>query len=195
MAQSIHPVWLFSSLMLLRLLLPEVAQAQVSADGTLSTTVTSADQRNFVIEQGDRAGGNLFHSFREFSVPTGGSAYFNNAADVQNIFARVTGGNVSNIDGLIRANGTANLFLLNPSGILFGRNAQLNLGGSFVGTTARNIRFADGIRFGASGYRHSPFDRQCSSWFATGAQPKGDYRARIWTPDDRNFFFAVRSQE
>ena len=156
MAQSIHPVWLFSSLMLLRLLLPEVAQAQVSADGTLSTTVTSADPRNFVIEQGDRAGGNLFHSFRQFSVPTGGSAHFNNAADVQNIFARVTGSNVSSIDGLIRANGTANLFLLNPSGILFGPNAQLNLGGSFVGTTARNIRFADGIRFGVSGSTGTP---------------------------------------
>ena len=156
MAQSIHPVWLFSSLMLLRLLLPEVAQAQVSADGTLSTTVTSADPRNFVIENGDRAGGNLFQSFRQFSVPTGGSAHFNNAADVQNIFARVTGGNVSNIDGLIRANGTANLFLLNPSGILFGPNAQLNLGGSFVGTTARSIRFADGIKFGVSGSTGTP---------------------------------------
>jgi filamentous hemagglutinin family protein len=124
------------------------ATAQVSSDGSLSTTVNSSDSRNFVINGGDRAGNNLFHSFRDFSVPTGGSASFNNAADVQNIFGRVTGGNVSNIDGLIRANGSANLFLLNPSGILFGTRASLNIGGAFVGTTANSIRFADGVEFG-----------------------------------------------
>lgn len=124
--------------------------AQVSGDGSLSTTVNSPDSRNFVIDGGDRAGNNLFHSFREFSVPTGGSAYFNNATDVQNIFSRVTGGNASNIDGLLRANGNANLFLLNPSGILFGRNARLNIGGSFVGTTANQVRFADGATFSAT---------------------------------------------
>jgi filamentous hemagglutinin family protein len=126
------------------------AQAQVTSDGSLSTRVNSADGRNFVIEEGDRRGNNLFHSFSDFSVPTGGSASFNNAIDIQNIFTRVTGNNVSNIDGLLRANGRANLFLLNPNGILFGRNAQLFLGGSFIGSTAQRLRFADGTLFDAT---------------------------------------------
>ncbi len=118
--------------------------AQVTADGTTSTTVTSPDGDNFTIDDGDRAGGNLFHSFQDFSVPTNGSAFFNNADAIENIFSRVTGGNISSIDGLIRANGSANLFLINPAGIIFGQNARLDIGGSFLGSTADSILFPEG---------------------------------------------------
>ncbi len=125
------------------------AIAQVTADNTTSTIVTGNGV--FSIDGGGRSGGNLFHSFSQFSIPTGKQAIFNNAADVQNIFSRVTGGTASSIDGLIQTQGMANLFLLNPQGILFGPNAQLNLGGSFLGTTATHIKFADGTTFSSLG--------------------------------------------
>ncbi|MEM8723693.1 MAG: filamentous hemagglutinin N-terminal domain-containing protein [Cyanobacteria bacterium P01_G01_bin.39] len=122
-----------------------VTAQEISADGTTSTQIDSDGNGNFNIDQGDRAGNNLFHSFGDFSVPTNGSAIFNNAIDVSNIFSRVTGGNISNIDGLIQANGSANLFLINPAGIMFGNNARLDIGGSFFGTTADSVLFEDGV--------------------------------------------------
>ncbi|MBD2499597.1 beta strand repeat-containing protein [Anabaena azotica] len=125
------------------------AKADIISDRTVNTTVTQNGDR-FTITDGTRVGNNLFHSFSQFSIKSQGSAVFNNATDIQNIFSRVTGGNISDIDGLIQANGSANLFLLNPAGILFRSHAKLDIGGSFVGSTANSIKFADGAEFGIS---------------------------------------------
>ncbi len=105
-------------------------------------TVVTVNGNVFEITGGTTVGGrNLFHSFINFSIPSDRSASFLNDTSIVNILARVTGGNPSDIQGTIRANGTANLFLMNPYGIIFGPNARLEIGGSFVATTASAIRF------------------------------------------------------
>ena len=122
------------------------ALGQISTDNTLSTNIIQSGDL-WEINGGSQAGSNLFHSFTQFSILNGGEVWFNNAPEIQNIISRVTGGSISRIDGLVRANGDANLFLLNPSGIVFGSNASLNIGGSFVGSTADSIVFSDGTSF------------------------------------------------
>ncbi|MBD1820991.1 filamentous hemagglutinin N-terminal domain-containing protein [Cyanobacteria bacterium FACHB-DQ100] len=131
--------------------------AQVIPDRSLSNNSSVAVEGNVsTITGGTLAGKNLFHSFSQFSVPTNGTAYFNNTSDIQNILSRVTGSSISNIDGLIRANGTASLFLINPNGIIFGKNAKLQIGGSLLATTADAIQFDDQNSFSASDPNAAP---------------------------------------
>jgi len=112
---------------------------QTGGDHTITGGSFSADQQN------------LFHSFTEFTLLTGESATFITDPTVLNILSRVTGGNPSLIDGLLQVSGSnANLLLMNPSGVLFGPNSALNLGGSFTTVTADQVNFTTGA-FGTVG--------------------------------------------
>ncbi len=136
---------------ILPLLSNNLASAQIIPDQSLGNESSIVNSTNNLqkIEGGAIRDNNLFHSFQEFNVNTNQETFFNNPINIQNIFTRVTGGNISNIDGLISNVGQADLFILNPAGIIFGENAQLNIGGSFFATTAESILFPKDIEFSA----------------------------------------------
>jgi len=126
-----------------------VVQGQpiVPAPNDAGTTVTpSGDRLNITGGQTSRDGANLFHSFQEFGLSEGQVANFISTPAIRNILGRVVGGNPSIINGLIQVSGgNSNLFLINPSGIIFGPNASLNLPAAFTATTATNIGFDSGL--------------------------------------------------
>src|SRR5437867_4412388 len=142
-----------------------VVMTNITSDGTLGTTLNGGVicASNCTITGGTRPGGgpNLFHSFGQFNLGTGDTANFQNSfimingtlvpIPTTNILSRVTGGNPSNIYGTIQTTdfGNANLFLINPAGVVFGPSATLNVGGSFHVSTADYIRLTDGAQFNA----------------------------------------------
>ena len=134
--------------------LGDCAFAQLVPDTTLGSENSRVRPISPTIDQingGATRGVNLFHSFQEFNVGEGRSAYFTNPAGIENILTRVTGANPSNILGTLGVAGSnANLFLINPNGIIFGQNARLDVGGSFTATTANAIKLGDTGLFSAS---------------------------------------------
>ncbi|BAY21721.1 hypothetical protein NIES2100_14780 [Calothrix sp. NIES-2100] len=133
------------------------AQAQIVPDSTLGAETTKLtpnvnvkDLPATVIEGGATRGINLFHSFLQFNVGEGQRVYFANPAGIENILTRVTGNDPSKIFGTLGVDGRANLFFLNPNGIIFGANARLDVAGSFLATTANSFVFDNGLKFSAT---------------------------------------------
>lgn len=130
-----------------------VAIAQIIPDETLGlerTRVTSRAENNTSIEGGAIRGQHLFHSFETFTVQENQRVYFNHPDSIETILSRVTGGTRSDILGTLGVNGNADLFLLNPAGIVLGPNARLDIAGSFVASTGDRFDFADGNWFSAT---------------------------------------------
>jgi filamentous hemagglutinin family protein len=120
------------------------AASTITSDGTMGTTINQTGNI-YNINGGTTKGTNQFHSFGLFSVGTGDTASFNGPSWIANIIGRVTGGQQSIIDGTLRSTITgANLYLLNPYGVLFGPNATLDVTGSFHVSTADYLRLSDG---------------------------------------------------
>ncbi len=125
------------------------SRAQVMTDGSLGAQMTLTGPRHTIgHELGEIRGRNLFHSFHDFNIKTGESANFTGPSTINNIINRVTGGNPSFINGALRSDiDGANLFLLNPNGLMFGAEARLDITGSLHVSTAEALHFADGKRW------------------------------------------------
>ncbi len=142
---------------LLTLTAPPATTAQLIPDTTLGSENSQVTPGALIhglpadlIEGGAPRGSNLFHSFQEFNVGDLQRVYFDNPAGITNIFSRVTGGNPSQILGTLGVAGSANLFFLNPNGLLFGPKAQLDIAGSFFASTADRWLFDNGLEFSAT---------------------------------------------
>ena len=137
--------------------------AQINPDTTLGTensqvtpNVTIKENSAIRVDGGAKRGDNLFHSFEKFNVNNGQRVYFANPDGVQNVLSRVSGNTRSEINGTVGVLGNANLFLINPNGIIFGPNAALDVNGSFLASTADSFVFNNGFQFSATDSKAPP---------------------------------------
>jgi len=145
LVRRIHPLLAIVPLLGYLSVAPVLAQSITPAnDGTGTLVIPQANRFNITGGKTSSDGANLFQSFSQFGLNSGQIANFQSNPAIQNILGRVVGGDASIINGLIQVSGSnANLYLMNPAGIVFGSNAQLNVPASFFATTATGIGFGD----------------------------------------------------
>ncbi|MCK5877491.1 MAG: filamentous hemagglutinin N-terminal domain-containing protein, partial [Candidatus Marithrix sp.] len=126
--------------------------AEITLDNTINNGGSLAGPDFFIgAELGQQHGSNLFHSFAQFSINSNESATFSGPDSINNIISRVTGGSISNIDGMLTSTiPNADLYLINPAGLIFGPNATLDIQGSFHISSADTLHFQDGSQFNAT---------------------------------------------
>ncbi|BAY21546.1 filamentous hemagglutinin family outer membrane protein [Calothrix sp. NIES-2100] len=155
--------FLTGSLTYLNLTPGNLAIAQITPDNTLGAEKSVVTPNQIIkgipsdrIDGGAIRAGNLFHSFTDFNIRAGKGAYFTNPSGIENILTRVTGSNVSQILGTLGVLGNANLFFVNPNGIIFGQNARLDVNGSFVGSAGKSFVLGNGWEFSATNPQAPP---------------------------------------
>ena len=145
------------------------ANPEIVLDGTVGPA-GAVQQVNGVYtitsDQGQVRGPNLFQSFSQFNLSAGETASFTGPRSIQNVLARVTGGSASNIDGTLQCTiPNANLYLINPAGLVFGPNAALNVRGSFAPTTANYVRLGTDESFSATSPSQSVLSAEAPAAF------------------------------
>lgn len=171
--EALYPSLRFVPLLLL-VMLSSIASAQIATDGSVGPAGELTGP-HFQIghDLGSSVGSNLFHSFQRFNIQTGESATFTGPDTISNVISRVTGGERSMIDGLLRSQvGGADFYFLNPAGLLFGANAEIDVPAAFHVSSADELRFADATRLSASDPTRSTLTSAAPEAFGfLGAQP------------------------
>lgn len=174
--------------------------AQITLDGTLGNAGKlnlPGPDYNIKADYGQQAGANLFHSFRHFNIAPRESATFSGPDSVRNIISRVTGGNVSLIDGTLRsAIPGANMYLLNPSGVMFGANASLDLSGSFYVSTADYLRLGENEKFFAEPLKNEVLSAAEPAAFGfldndiapISVEGKGELTTEVWDQEYKDWW-------
>lgn len=153
------------------------ARGAVVLDGSLGGGSRAGPNFTVPYEPGNIGvlkGTNLFHSFQQFDVARSESVTFTNpsGATITNIFARVTGGSVSRLNGAIVSDiAGANLIFINPSGVILGPHASFTLTGTFAVATANSVHLADGGVFRADLAKTSVLTTASPSAFGFLAAP------------------------
>lgn len=177
-------------ILLVALLVCDPVRADVVLDGTLGPAgALSGPDFNVTAELGRQAGPNLFHSFGRFDVGVSESVTFSGPQSVERIIARINSGQASTIDGLLQNDiAGADLFLINPAGLRFGRESRLNLDGSLYVSSADYLSFDDGVRFTAGEGATSTFSTAAPRAFGFLGGEAGTVNLSSATLDNDDFF-------
>jgi len=149
---------------------PYLVYAEIITDGSMGSA-TNLTGPNYTISQqlGQLAGDNLFHSFQSFNINSGESATFTGSSSIQNVISRVTGGNISTINGLLNSEiGSQGFYFINPAGVFFGPEASVNVPASFHVSTADEIQFVDGNKYSATNLAGSSISVESPEAFGFG---------------------------
>ncbi len=143
-----------------------------ASDGTGTAVTRTGSQFNITGGAPSKDGANLFHSFTKFGLSAEQIANFQSSPAIRNIFGRITGGDISQIDGLIKVTGgNSNLVLINPSGIVFGGSASLDVPASFAAIAASEIGFGSNLFHAAGSNDYAALVGSPSAFYFGMSQP------------------------